>query len=77
MPETPRDNKNDRPHEGGEGPPQQQDKPNRDDTVFDPARELGRQLARGMAFSAGKQIYEETARKHFHELIEWIRSLFT
>jgi hypothetical protein len=63
-------------YEGNEGPPQQNEPKNHDDPTFDPARELGRQLARGIAFAAGKQAYDEAAQKHVHTLIEWIHSLF-
>lgn len=75
MAKKPADN-NHNGSQGGEGPPHQNE-PNPHDPAFDPARELGRQLARGIAFAAGKQVYEETAQRHLQSLIEWIHSLFT
>lgn len=74
MAKKPRDNDDSHSHEGGDGPTHQNE-PNEHNSAFDPARELGRQLARGAAFAAGKQLYEGTAEKHVHALLEWIRSI--
>lgn len=53
------------------------------DPPFDPARELGRQLARGAAFSAGKKLADDVVRDMdnspdgniLSRLLEWIQSL--
>ena len=53
------------------------------DPAFDPARELGRQLARGAAFSAGKKLADVVVRdldknpdgNILSRLLEWIQSL--
>jgi hypothetical protein len=51
--------------------------------TFDPARELGRQLAKGVAFSAGKKLADAAMSEvsdhpddnFFTRLLDWIQSL--
>ena len=57
--------------------------PNPKDSAFDAARELGKQLAKGMGYSTGKHLFD-VAAKHiernpndnfFTRVLDWVRNL--
>lgn len=73
---TPRHHSKNHRSKGGENR-QPRTGPEPSEPLFDQSRELGRMLAKGAAFEAGKRIADEATEQHIKALIDWIHSLFT